>query len=132
MPRGSTDTVGVDDPKVAEAVRYIRARFRSNIGALDVAAAVGLPRRSLDRRFRLALGRTVHDELSRNRLEHCKSALARTAQPIKRIAMDSGYRSIEHFSRLFRRAVGMTPGTYRASHGPGADTALEHRARKPI
>jgi LacI family transcriptional regulator len=67
----------------------------------------------LDPRFKQVLGRTVHQEMQRVRLERVCELLAETDLPIKRIAQAAGYRYQEYLMRAFRRTTGQTLDQYR-------------------
>ena len=120
VPRRSTDVFAVEDRAVAAALRFIADQAAGSIRVGDVAAAVPISRRSLERRFRAALGRTVHDEITRARVERVKRRLVETDLPIKAIARDSGFAGLEHLSRVFRQKEGRTPGAWRREQRPRA------------
>ena len=44
-------------------------------------------------------------------------ALQYKSDPIERIAEETGFTSLSHLSREFRRHYGVSPRAYRASHG---------------
>ena len=57
--------------------------------------------------------------LTRTRLEEACKHLAFTKNSIAEIASQTGYRSIEHFNRMFRREIGMSPTEYRKAVNDG-------------
>jgi LacI family transcriptional regulator len=114
--RQSTDIAIVEDPDLAQALRYIREFALTDLDVDRVAREVGLSRRVLERRFRQFLGTTPKDEIVRFRIERAKMLLARTDQTIESIVRKSGYRSSIYFTRAFRREVGETPHAYRRKH----------------
>jgi LacI family transcriptional regulator len=114
--RQSTDIVAIEDQDVAHAVRFIREHACNGINVQDVAKAVSISRRGLERRFHKFLGRTLKSEILRVQMEHVKMLLSDTMQPIETIARKSGFRAIRHFAELFQRETGMTPRAYRKSH----------------
>jgi LacI family transcriptional regulator len=114
--RQSTDITIVEDPDLAQALRYIREFALTDLDVDRVAREVGLSRRVLERRFRQHLGTSPKDEIVRFRIERAKMLLARTDQTIESIVRKSGYRSIIYFTRAFRREVGETPHAYRKKH----------------
>ena len=113
--RRSTDRLAVADEAVAEAARFIAANAARPIGTDDVAARVAVGRRQLERRFRAALGRGVHEELQRCRIDRAKQLLHDTDLTLAQVADASGFGSASYFATAFRRAVGSTPGDYRQS-----------------
>ena len=120
VTRRSTDIVAAEDREVAAAVRWIRdwAR-RGPLRVAEVAQAVKLSRRSLEVRFRAALGRSVRAEIERVRLEHARSLLAETDLPTSQVAELSGFGSPSYLALVFRRRFRSTPTRYREeARGP--------------
>jgi LacI family transcriptional regulator len=112
--RRSTDVVAVEDRILSAALRFIRERACEGINVGDVLAAVPQSRRALDRRFQEALGRTPHEEIVRVKLERAKTLLAETDLAQAAIARRAGFSSEEYLSVAFKRAVGLSPGEFRA------------------
>jgi len=117
VTRQSTDILAIEDREVARAVRYIRQHAREMIQVSDVANTLAVSRRSLERRFRKVLKRSVFDEIKNVRLEQVCRMLVETNQPIGRIASALNYPGIEHISRFFRHEKGMSPLAYRKKYG---------------
>jgi LacI family transcriptional regulator len=113
VARGSTDTVAVEDSIVRSAVQFVRAEAGGLIGSEQVAAALGVSRRTLDRRFERALGRTVREELVRVRMQTARTLLADRSRRIAGVARACGYATPASFSRAFRRHSGRWPSEYR-------------------
>lgn len=118
-PRGvvtrlSSDVVATQDPAVNIAVAFIRAHgCRRDIDAAAVLAHVRLSRASLEPRMKRALGRTIHQEIHRVRLDRARDLLAGSAMPIKQVAHEAGFGGVQYLTRVFRRATGESPGRYR-------------------
>ena len=113
ISRRSTDVFAVADAKVTEALRFIEQETAAHLQVDDVAGAVSMSRRNLERRFRNSMGRTVYDEIRRRRLETAKQLLCDRQISILRIALDSGFSSASDLSNAFKRHLGMTPTDYR-------------------
>jgi LacI family transcriptional regulator len=73
----------------------------------------GVSRRSLERRFRRALGRSPHAEIQRLRLERSQQMLQETALSLAAIAERSGWSSVQRFMAVFKARMGQTPGQFR-------------------
>jgi LacI family transcriptional regulator len=115
VERQSTDLLAVDDPAVARALRFMWDHLEQNMSVDDVAEAVGVRRRSLERAFRGQLGRSVSTELNRKRLERCRHLLKTTELPVADIAPLSGFRSAGYLNKVFRRAFDTTPRKWRVA-----------------
>ncbi len=118
-PRRSTDATNVGDPLVAQAMRFILENTNRPIKVSDVAAHASTTRRTLERRFRDVLDRTVMQEITRCRLERLKRRLAESDTPIKVLAENSGFNSARVLYETFVREEGMSPSAYRAKRRPG-------------
>jgi LacI family transcriptional regulator len=111
--RHSTDTLAVNDPDLACAVRMIRTRACSGLRVADIVARLPLSRRVFESRFEKVLGRTPHAEIIRVRLEQVKKLL-RGDWSLDAIARHTGFRHGEYLSAVFKRELGETPGQFRA------------------
>lgn len=111
--RVSSDLLHVEDADVAEAERIIRERFRQPLSVGDLLREVPISRRSLERRFRLALGRTPLQEIVRVRVEHARRLLESTNLPVPEVARQSGFSSGEWMSVVFRKELGLSPSQCR-------------------
>jgi LacI family transcriptional regulator len=116
VTRRSTDIVALDDPEVAEAVRFIQQHACDPVRAADVIEDRLLSRRSLEIRFRRAVGRSIHAEILRVRLERARRLLLETDWPIPRVAEIAGFGNPSYLAQLFRRAHRTTPARYRRDH----------------
>ena len=113
VTRGSTDTVAVEDELVKAAIQFIRAQAGKAIGVKQIAQALNVSRRTLDRRFANALNRTIGDELKRVRLQLAQSRLSDDSQSISVVARSCGYSTASAFSRAFHQNTGRWPSEYR-------------------
>ena len=115
VTRGSTDMVAVEDELVKSAVQFIRVQSGKLIGSEHVALAGNVSRRTMDRRFEEALGRTVRGELARVRMQTARRLLADASLTIAEISRSCGYGTPASFSRAFRQHSGHWPSAYRAA-----------------
>ena len=98
-----------------KALRLIHARACADLSAAEVAAAVGVSRRPLDRKFLRFLGRSIHDEMQRTKLAEAKRLLAETEHKLLFVAARSGFVHAAQLCNVFKAAVGMSPMEYRRS-----------------
>ncbi len=116
VARSSSDVLAIDDAEVVSAARHIRKHAIEGIGVDDVLAEVPLSRRMLERRFRRALGRSIHQEIQLVRLTHAKGLLAQTDLSMLQVAHAAGFTSQSYFGRAFAKETGRTPLAYRREH----------------
>lgn len=115
--RHSTDILAIKDRQVADAIRFIQNNARNMIQVDEVAFSVALTRRVLEKRFRNELGRSVHEEIVRIRMELAARMLLETNMSIANIATVFGYSEINNLARCFRKVKGMNPLTFRKQFG---------------
>jgi len=113
ITRRSTEVVAVADTDVATALQYIRREHGRGISVDRVADEVALSRRSLEKRFRETLGRTILEEIQLVRLERAKRLLLETAYPISKVAEITGFGTTGYFIQFFQSRVGKTPRRFR-------------------
>lgn len=111
--RQSTDILAIDDYEIAEAIRFIRKNRKKMIQVDEVADAVSVNRRKLERSFKKILGRSVHEEIKRCRIELISKFLVESDLPISRIATMMDFLVEHHISRYFQQETGMSPFEYR-------------------
>jgi LacI family transcriptional regulator len=117
VTRQSTDILKIDDPYVAQAIRFIYRRAkRDAIQVDDVLRAVPISRRSLYERFARVLERPVHEEIKRVRVDQLARMLVTTNLSISQIAYTLGCSDMKNLARYFKQAKGMSPLQYRKHH----------------
>lgn len=100
-------------PRIEKALAFIRREALSPIGVDDVAAAIGLTRRSAERLFAAQAPESIAAAIRAVRIEHAKKALAETNDAIEFIADTCGFKSPAHLKTVFRKATGLTMRAYR-------------------
>jgi LacI family transcriptional regulator len=123
--RMSTNVTAVEQPSVAEAIHYIRLHACDPCSIEDVTAATTISRRALERQFQSAMGRTLHDEITRVRMETARRLLLQPELPIDEIAARCGFSAIQSFNRFFRQTLGLTPAAFRRQSKTNAREATK-------
>ena len=113
VARQSTDTRAVADPTLRHALELLGANLARPYGADQLAAALNLPRFKVDRLFASGLGRSVGDELLRQRLARVKLLLKRPELTVASIARQTGFCHAAYLTNTFKRAFGITPRAWR-------------------
>jgi LacI family transcriptional regulator len=79
----------------------------------DVIQHVALSRRDVEFRFQTCLGRTLHAELQRIRMERARRFPLETDLPIPRVAEAVGYSTPSYLIQVIRKEHDLTPAKYR-------------------
>lgn len=111
--RRSTDVLATDDADVIRAVQFIREHACRPIHVPEVVQHVSVSRAALEPRFRHVLGRTMHQEIRRVQIERAATLLAGTDLPIKQVAQQAGFKTVQYLTRSFRNVTGHPPATFR-------------------
>ncbi len=111
--RRSSEVLATDDDDVIRAAQFIREHACRPIRTSDVFEEISVSRGQLEPRFRSVVGHTIHHEIERVRIERAKTLLTETLLPIKQIAQQSGFRTVQYLTRAFRRLTGDTPAAFR-------------------
>ena len=99
---------------LCSAEELLRANIGDCVGLGEVASAIGVHPAHLARVFRAHYGVSVGEYGRRLRLAWAATEIARGDTPLATVAADAGFADQSHFTRLFRRHVGITPARYRA------------------
>lgn len=120
--RLSTDTLAVDDPIVRRVLELLQKRHTdATVRLEELLGTLPLARRTLELRFRRALGRSIHDHLTRLRVESARRLLlyrgGQGALKLIDVANRSGFSSAARLSEAFVRVTGQRPGQWRRRAG---------------
>ena len=103
----------VTDSLVQQAVHHIWTQGHKAMAVTHVAAAVGVNRRTLERRFRLACGYGILDEIIKCRFSRAERLVRETDLPLKSILGLAGFSGMENMRRIFLARTGRSPSAYR-------------------
>lgn len=120
--RAAVDHTGSGLPPrlLRRAIEFVEANLHHPIALQDIAAHTRLSRMYFAAQFRRSTGFSPHAYLLSRRLEKAKEMLAADSLPLLDVAITVGFQSQSHFTAVFRRLVGSTPGKWRALAGhPG-------------
>lgn len=123
IARQSTDVLASDDPDLTQAIRFVRQHACDSLRVADVLRRIPLSRSTLENRFRASLGRTIHAEIQRVRVERARHLLVHTDLLIKQIAARCGFKHVPYLTRVFRQHVGQSPIEHRQRHRVGNETS---------
>ncbi len=105
------------DPFVGRALNHIWSRSHRVVTVDELAGMMQISRRTLERRFREALGCSVLQAITDCRLQRAKYLLQQTKLPIDHVAMSAGFPSPAQMTNVFRAHEGRTPSQYRERLG---------------
>lgn len=111
--RAAPSPSGLDRVRVIRAAEWMEANHESPL-SLDAAAhQAGLSSFHFLRTFSKVVGATPNQFWVSCRLRRSAEMLLGTDQPVTEIAFSAGFGDLSNFQRSFKRATGVTPGTFR-------------------
>lgn len=102
-----------EPPAITRAKQFIKEHQADEISLGDVAKAVNTSTFYFCKMFKKTTGLNFTDYLSRVRVEKARNLLLNPNLRISEIAFASGFQSLSHFNRVFRRIAGESPSRYR-------------------
>jgi len=103
-----------DQSILARITGYIRQHFRKpTLKIQDIANEVHFSTAYLSYIFKQEMKKNLWDYVTELRIEEAKLLLKTTDKKRYEVAYEVGYESPEHFGRMFKRYVGISPAEYR-------------------
>ena len=100
----------------ADVANYVQHHISEPITAERIAEKLFVSRPYLSKKFKEESGMTLTDFILKEKTEEAKRLLRYTDKPLSSISVYLGFSSQSHFTRTFRKYVGLNPGQYREKH----------------
>lgn len=113
VTRLSTETLAVENPVMARALRFIRDHACERISVSHVVEAAVTSRRYLERQMVVHLGRSPNQEILRVRIRRAQELLCETDLSLETIARQVGFPGSKYMGDVFVRETGQPPGQFR-------------------
>ena len=101
------------DDSVLRCLGFVWSNIRRQVGVGDIVKHGAATRRTMERRFRAALGRSIRESVTFLRLQAAQKLVVKTDLTINEIAQRTGFSSSDWLGKSFRRQFGCTPTQYR-------------------
>ena len=101
------------DEDILQIQIWMQDNYSKTVTISALASHFDMSVRTLNRRFKNALGKAPLDYLQNLRLNMTRDLLQTTNLTLAEIANRCGYQDVAHLSKLFRRHFNTTPGVYR-------------------
>ena len=106
----STETMA---PLIRQAMSQIERNMEEPPSVPEIARALGVSQRQLERQFKKHVGCTVVQFGLLLRLQNARVLLISTDLSVREIATASGFNTLSHFTYSFRKFFGRRPSEYR-------------------
>lgn len=105
----------LDAKRLARVTAFIGEHVDHDFTVAELAAVACMSPAHFARSFKASTGKAPHEFISSRRLDLAKQLLTADDRQIADIAYATGFSSQANFNRAFRKAVGTTPGHFRAT-----------------
>jgi AraC-like DNA-binding protein len=96
-------------------LELLHTEYQAELSGPAISARLGYSYAYLERVFRAAYDRSIHQELLRTRIQAAAHGL-QMGKPIKDIAREVGFSDYYYFLKAFKRVKGVSPGAFQASY----------------
>ena len=103
------DTVGITPYQIKRVEQYVNDHMDCTVTLDELAAVVGLSSFYFSRQFKQTTGETPYQYVIRLKMQHAKAQLLDTEASVIDIGLQVGYENSSHFSRAFKRNMGVSP-----------------------
>ena len=102
--------------KVLDTMSYIQLHLKEPLTIAYLAKRVNQHADYFSRQFLQYTGERPLHYIHERRIERAQYLITTTSMPYIDIALETGFDSLPHFSRIFKKVTGATPNNYRKQH----------------
>lgn len=95
-------------------LEYIHANLDSDLGVAEIARVALISPYHFGKLFKRSTGHTLHQYVLEQRIRKARSLLAFSNKGLAEIAFMVGLANQSHFTTVFKKKLGVTPGYYRS------------------
>jgi len=104
---------GLGSARLRRIKEYVNAKMEDELTLCEMAQSVELSTAHFSRMFRKSTGESPHHFVLRHRVERAKEMLRASEARVLDVAVACGFKTQQHFARVFRRVCGVSPTEYR-------------------
>lgn len=108
-PKLSSYSGGLSQAKLTLVTDYIHEHLQQDLSLKEIAAIAQISQYHFSRLFKQKMGITLHQYILQRRIERAKELLQHSQLSIADVALRVGFCDQSHFTRSFKRIVGMPP-----------------------
>jgi len=104
---------GLGSARLRRVKEFVHAKMEDELTLCEMAQSVELSTAHFSRMFRKSTGESPHHFVLRHRVERAKEMLPAAEARVLDVAVACGFKTQQHFARVFRRMCGVSPTEYR-------------------
>ncbi len=97
---------------VAQIEEYIEKNFADELSLENIARALGYNKNYILGVFKKEIGDTISNYIYEYRIKQSKELLRNADLSIEQVSLLTGFKSVHHFYRIFKKHSGIPPGQY--------------------
>jgi AraC-like DNA-binding protein len=117
LPRGIRVTGGLAPWQIRRACDVIEANLAGDPSLAVLSRECGISASYFARAFRISLGMTPHQWMTKRRIERAKSLMAQSTESLAEISVLCGFVDQSHLGRHFVKEEGISPAQWRRRQG---------------
>lgn len=98
---------------IKDVKKFLEQHRAQNISSEDICKALSCSRSHISHQFKNQTGMSIREYLTKLRLNDAKHLLEHSELTITEIAFTTGFGSSNYFTNVFKKELGMSPGSYR-------------------
>jgi AraC family transcriptional regulator len=106
---------GLSRSRLKRVVEYIDSNLGDDLQLHSLAEVAGLNLHHFAKAFKQSVGESPHQFVLRQRIERAKEFLRQSQLSVLEASARTGFVDQSHFSKVFRRFVGVAPSDYRSN-----------------
>lgn len=111
--RNADSIPSIKNNRLHDVILFIEGNYMNDLSLADISDAAGINHTTLTRLIKQETGYTAMEYLYSYRVKVAKKHLAFTELPIKDIASRCGFKTVQHFGRVFLKYADATPAEFR-------------------
>lgn len=96
-----------------DIIAYLRENYRRKLSLDDIADTIKYNKNYICKLFKNETGQTINEYLVNLRIREAEKLITFSHYSLVQIAQNTGFGSINHFNRTFKKKVGVPPGLYK-------------------
>jgi AraC family transcriptional regulator len=114
-PKDEKTRNGLPKTRLNRVLEYIEANLHQDVALTALAETAGMSPHYFSEMFRQSTDFSPHQYVLRRRIERARKLLHDARVSVFEAGVRSGFSEPSHFTKMFRRIVGVTPTRYRAA-----------------